>query len=140
MELIKFTINDKFKYKLPHLNEWVDYCPCDGISEYQTDKGCLFHFKIIDKHDRFLIVTIPNCGDENFESIKEMYKQITVTELEKDKMFELVNDFNQSESIIKIINHCLGESDLFCLCGVTLINTVVENYDDCFEIIKKINI
>ena len=137
---IVFNDEDKFQFLLPHKGEWFDFCPCEGISDYKTDKTCMCHVKIMDKGDHFLVITKPNCGDDNYINYCSEYKNLTVEQLNKKDFWRYANEFNESRCIYKVGDTVIGEEGLMMMGGLTLVTVICDSYDECDEILNTLKL
>lgn len=114
-----FTENDKFIFDLPRLNSFFDYCPVEGIQDFNTDPDCLFQCLITDEGDAFRILKIANNKDTEPHSRKG--KNLTIVEIKKSMIWKLLNDFNNSGSLYIIDGFELNEESLLYLNGNLLL-------------------
>ena len=111
-----FTKKDKFTFDLQRLNTYFDYCPVEGIQDFNTDPDCLFQCLITDEGDSFRILRMAK---------RELYgckgKKLTVVEIKKSMIWKLLNDFNNSGSLYIVDGFELNEGSLLLLNGDLLL-------------------
>ena len=136
-----FVEDDVFIFNLDRGGNWFDFCPCDGISDFNSDKNCLLHIKIVDNIDHFIVCLVPNFKHESYElnpNHSESY--LVISKIVKKDIWKLVNEFNKGNCIFKIADVKLDEECLFLLGGETLLNKVVKDYKECSEFLTLFNI
>ncbi len=131
-----FTSEDNFEFIVPDSGKWFDYCPCDGVMGFKEDKDNLWHFNVKDMGDHFLIATVPNCGDDRYESFDdEDCKTLSIQKFIKSEAYNYVNDFNKSRCIYKVGDACLNMESIFVIGGDLIFQRICENYDECIAIL-----
>jgi hypothetical protein len=139
---IVFNNEDKFQFILPHKGEWFDFCPCEGINDYKSDKTCTCHVKIKDKGDHFLIITKPNFdhSDGNVSNWDDIYKRLTVEQLNKSEFWRYANEFNESRCIYKVGDTIIGEEGIMSMYGISLVTVICDSYQECDEILETLKL
>lgn len=120
-----FTENDNFEFILPESDKWVDWCPCEGVLDFKTDRGCMCHFSIKDMGNHFIIAIVPNCGADGYCDYDEEYKKLFIFKFVKSNAYKYVNDFNSVRCIYKVGEACLNDETIFIIGGEQILECVV---------------
>lgn len=131
-----FTENDNFEFILPESGKWFDWCPCEGILDFKTDKGCMCHFCIKDMGDYFNIAIVPNCGNVDYIKYDDDYKKLLIYKFIKADAYKYVNEFNSDRCIYKVGEACLNAESIFIIGGKQLLECVVEDYQEAIKILS----
>lgn len=114
-DLPTFKPTDKVKLYMKYLNRWVDYCPCDGLSN--DDKNSICSFLTFTFNGFYYTIVKPNFRPEYqnncCESWKEDFNRINVYKFKLSDLVDASNNFNKSACIFKVVQLEFNDESLF---------------------------
>lgn len=123
-KIANFTENGKATLFLKHKNQWVDYCPCDGIS--LDDENSICSFITFEKDNFHYLITRPNLREKYQNGCskewKEMYNIMQVYKFTENDLYKMANNFNKSGSIYCVTKLEFNDESLFTIVSDAIIS------------------